>query len=188
MQISFGLRLPPEAQSVPVVRGLCRLNLRELGVEEQCVSDVCLAVTEACTNVVLHAETAIAEYEVRVDFDAEHCAIRVVDTGAGFDPEVLERQAAAIFEESGRGIEIMRKLMDRLSFSSPEHRGTVVLLEKHLTVLEDSPLRSLSHDADVVPLPTAVAGATSVSNPRPSVATGRRARARGVGRSKPVRG
>ena len=55
MNIAFSVRLPVDAQSVPLVRGLLRQALQHLGVVSDGIDDVLLALTEACANVVRHA-------------------------------------------------------------------------------------------------------------------------------------
>jgi serine/threonine-protein kinase RsbW len=143
MEVVFKLHLPREASSVPVVRRLCRSSLRALGIEEECLADLELAVTEACTNVLRHATGATDEYEVEVKTTGSTCALRVTDAGAGFtpatglvDPAVMDASLA----EGGRGIHLMRVLVDDLRFVSDGSSGTVVHLEKTLRLQSDSPL------------------------------------------------
>ncbi len=135
MVITFNLRLPRDEASVPVVRHLCRDALVELGVEDHCVSDVELAVTEACTNVVRHAAGTHDVYEVAVQVDPSICSIKVTDLGIGVVDGDLSRQAAN-HEEGGRGIFLMRHLVDDLEFISKPEQGTLVRLEKHLSFIQ----------------------------------------------------
>lgn len=143
MQISFSLQLPTEARSVPVVRGLCRDNLLKLEVERRCVDDIALAVTEACANVVAHAEADLEMYEVSVQVDPEWCHIRVTDTGRGFDVAAVPPPVQGGYDESGRGIALMRSLVDKIDFESRPETGTVAHLQKRLVVSDKSPLRQL---------------------------------------------
>ena len=52
MNIAFSVRLPVDAQSVPLVRGLLRQALEHLGGAASGIDDILLALTEACANVV----------------------------------------------------------------------------------------------------------------------------------------
>jgi serine/threonine-protein kinase RsbW len=88
MHILFTLRLPSDARSVPVARGLCRDAMTRVGVHRSCIDDVALAVTEACANVTVHASGNGRSYEVQVEIDETWCHIRVVDTGPGPDRAV----------------------------------------------------------------------------------------------------
>jgi serine/threonine-protein kinase RsbW len=47
--------LPAEPESIAAVRAAVRARAEALLVEPSLLADICLAVTEACTNVVLHA-------------------------------------------------------------------------------------------------------------------------------------
>lgn len=49
------LTLPARAESLSIVRDALRALGSVLAIDEQRLADICLAVTEACTNVVLHA-------------------------------------------------------------------------------------------------------------------------------------
>jgi serine/threonine-protein kinase RsbW len=142
MEIAFRVSLPLEAASVPMVRRLCRCSFRTLGVEEECVADLELAVTEACTNVLKHAAGTDNTYEVEVRTDESTCDLRVKDKGSGFAPRTTEAGASRPqpVAEGGRGIQLMRELVDRLQFVSHELSGTVVHLEKSLRLSRDPPV------------------------------------------------
>jgi serine/threonine-protein kinase RsbW len=144
MEISFTLCLPRDEASVPVVRHLCRDALLKLGVSAECVSDIELAVTEACTNVLNHAAGTDEQYEVAVAIDDRHCEIRIVDTGKGFEHADVGHVTSAQMAESGRGVFLMRALVDELDFVSAPEQGTVVRLQKSLSLEPDSMLRVLS--------------------------------------------
>ena len=144
MEIHFSLCLPRDGESVPMVRHICRDALVELGVAGDCVGDVELAVTEACTNVLKHAAGTGDEYEVTVAIVEDDCVIRVVDSGSGFDHESVDRMnAVGSGEESGRGVFLMAAFVDGLRFTSRPEVGTVVHLEKKLQLNETSVIRRL---------------------------------------------
>ena len=138
MDIVFRLALPREAASVPVVRQLCRSSFRSLGIADDCSDDLELVVTEACTNVLKHASGRDA-YEVQVCLSGSSCEIQVKDTGGGFDHESHGLEEAQGTAEGGRGIHLMRVLVDRLQFVSADS-GTMVHLQKTLSLRDDSPL------------------------------------------------
>lgn len=138
----MALLLPRDARTIPVARHICREALRELGVEAECVGDIEVALTEACTNVLEHSEAG-NEYEVQVQLAESDCVIRVVDQGRGFDVEAPV-QRAADHSENGRGITLMHALVDRVKFESRPEEGTIVHLEKALMYVEGAPVTALS--------------------------------------------
>ena len=138
MQLVFTLSLPRDQASVPIVRHVCRDCLLKLGVEEECVSDIELAVTEACTNVLDHAQGTGDVYEVRVEVDEHRSKISVIDTGDGFEINPSTLTQAESGAESGRGLFLMKALVDDLKFISQPEEGTIVQLVKALTLRPDS--------------------------------------------------
>ncbi|WP_210747797.1 ATP-binding protein [Actinomadura latina] len=136
----FSLALPREALSVPVIRRLVGDALRGLGVSADCVDDVLVAASEACTNVVQHARSS-GEYEVTGHVDDGVCLLTIMDWGRGPRPAHAEDRGA--LSESGRGIKIMRALVDDLDIDSSPDRGTIVHLRKRLTWSDGALVRRL---------------------------------------------
>lgn len=152
MEIRFTLQLPRDALSVPVVRRVLNSSMNTLGVAEDCLTDIEIALAEACTNVLDHA-AAGDEYEVIAGIDDSMCVIEVVDTGRGFDAETLGHTDAEPTAEQGRGIQLIRSLVDRVHFRSRPETGMIVHLEKDLVYIEGSPLQRLAdRSADTVAL------------------------------------
>lgn len=143
MEIKVTLVLPRDALSVPVVRRVLASSMRTLGVADECLTDIEVALTEACTNVLDHV-AAGEEYEVIAGVRDDHCVIEVIDTGHGFDAEKLGHAEADPTAEEGRGIQLIRALVDRVHFQSRPESGTIVHLEKQLVYDNDSPMRRLS--------------------------------------------
>ena len=146
MTIVFTLCLPRDSASVPVVRQVFHSSLDKLGVESECLDDMELAVTEACTNVLKHASGTGDEYEVAVAVDDSTCEIRVTDTGSGFDHAAVNG-APSSSSESGRGIQLMKALVDKVQFLSQPQDGTIVRLVKELELSDGSVLRALGSPA-----------------------------------------
>lgn len=146
MTIVFTLCLPRDGASVPVVRHLLRSAMERLGVEPECLHDMELAVTEACTNVLQHATGTGDDYEVAVELNETMCEITVTDAGQGFDHSTVA-ESAAVSAESGRGIQLMRALVDKVQFLSRPQSGTIVHLVKELELRSNSVLRVLGSPA-----------------------------------------
>lgn len=131
----MALRLPRDAASVPLIRQMLDGTLRSLGVEPEIRDDIELMLTEACSNVIRHAEPS-DEYTVSAGVYDDLCVIRVVDTGDGFDPKAVAEPAPGA--EHGRGLQIMRALADDIRFSNRPDNGAVVCLEKKLRFMPDA--------------------------------------------------
>jgi serine/threonine-protein kinase RsbW len=137
MRITLSLSLPRDSMSIPIARHIVKAALENVGVEDECVHDVEVALSEACGNVLKHSGPG-DEYEVIVDLEGETCTIRVIDTGRGFDFAALGNAKAELSAERGRGVNLMHALVDRVKFTSKPEAGTVVHLEKDLRSTEGS--------------------------------------------------
>jgi serine/threonine-protein kinase RsbW len=133
MDISLALTLPRDEQTVPVARHIVRNAMEQVGVEETCVYDVELALSEACTNVLLHSGPG-DQFVVRLDLDERLGVIRVIDVGRGFDSARLQADESALDAERGRGLGLMQAVVDRVDFTTRSEAGTIVTLEKVLTL------------------------------------------------------
>jgi serine/threonine-protein kinase RsbW len=138
MELSLALTLPRDEQTVPVARHIVRNAMVQVGVEETCVDDVELALSEACTNVLLHSGPG-EQFIVRLDLEDRLGVIRVVDVGHGFDSAKLRTVDDDLVEaEQGRGLGLMQAMVDRVDFTSRPEAGTVVTLEKVLTYSDEA--------------------------------------------------
>jgi anti-sigma regulatory factor (Ser/Thr protein kinase) len=116
-----------------------------LGVATDCVDQIELALTEACTNVLKHAVETHGEYEVRIEVDHDRCSIRVTDSkGETFDHALYGKENPHLSAESGRGIFIMRAMVDQLEFYAEPNSGAAVHLVKQLKLDDGSILGKLA--------------------------------------------
>ena len=136
MELSLALTLPRDEQTVPVARHIVRNAMEQVGVESDCVYDFELAMSEACTNVLVHSGPG-DQYVVRLDMEHRIGRIRVVDVGHGFDSARLQAEGPLPEAERGRGLGLMHALVDRVQFTTRPEAGTIVTLEKALTYRAD---------------------------------------------------
>jgi len=146
VELKLTLALPRDEFSVPVARRVLARSLGVLGIEEGVVADIELALTEACTNVLDHAVDT-DEYEVSAGIDGTVCVIEVIDRGGGFDSSTSGLVEAEPTAEDGRGLLLMRALVDEVTFTSRPQVGTVVHLEKSLTWHDGAVIERLTRDA-----------------------------------------
>jgi serine/threonine-protein kinase RsbW len=137
-QMELSVALPRESGSVPVVRRLAAQALRAFGVADSHVEDVQLAITEACANVVEHAVDTDT-YEVRIELASDRCAITVLDQGGGFDATRVPKDVVDD-NEGGRGLRLMRALVDNVAFEDQPQTGAVVHMVEALEYDPKHPL------------------------------------------------
>ena len=143
MHIRIALSLPRDAQTVSLVRAVAMAALGRLGVDEECVDDIRLALSEACTNVIDHADTT-DDYDVRLEVSDIECSISVIDNGRSLGTTALEVAMPDPFSARGRGLAIMMALADRVDFRSEPEDGTIIHLVKRLSLVPGAPLALLA--------------------------------------------
>lgn len=120
MRVALDLQIPSDVNEIGRVVDLVR---RECEVTQfpprKCSLNIPVALTEAISNAILrgNGEDGSKRVRVRALLDAERLVLEVSDEGPGFDfdhtiidpttPDQIER-------EDGRGLFLMRKLMDRV--------------------------------------------------------------------------
>ena len=142
MHFDFGVCLPQEAETVALIRTIVTDTLARLGITPDCVEDIRLALSEACTNVVEHA-AGDDEYEVRFQVDDLQCQITVKNTGQHLDAQSLAGVMPDVTSARGRGVAIMHAVMHQVAFRSDPEAGTIVHLVKEIEVLPDGLLDRL---------------------------------------------
>jgi serine/threonine-protein kinase RsbW len=114
------LSLPARAENVAVVRHAFGGLGEALSVPEQLLSDIKLAVTEACTNVVIHAyPDGEGSMEVRAVLGEEQLSIVVRDQGRGVMPR-------ADSPGLGLGLPLIATLTESLELGTGDDDATEV--------------------------------------------------------------
>jgi len=104
------------------------------GFSEDDVMSIAMAVREAAVNAVLHGNAYDPGKKVTLAFDQvdKDLTIVVRDQGKGLDVDSIPDPLAPenLLKQSGRGIFLMRSLMDEVQIKASE-TGTEVKLIKH---------------------------------------------------------
>lgn len=135
MEVRFSVSLTREPRSVPLARRLCGLTLSTLGCDPECVRDIKLAVTEACSNVIEHAHSS-ERYELEFSVEGDLCKMQIIDAGTGFKPGANGGSPPSPAAENGRGLHLIGQLVDEATFDSAPERGTVVRMVKRLRLID----------------------------------------------------
>jgi serine/threonine-protein kinase RsbW len=125
--------------SVGVVEAAAERMAAGAGLDEDAVFHVTMAVREAAVNAVLHGNEYAPERKIEgwLENTGIDLIFVVADQGRGFDPEHLPDPLAPenVLRGSGRGIFLIRSLMDEVHFRQL-HPGTELTLVKHLAPAE----------------------------------------------------
>jgi serine/threonine-protein kinase RsbW len=142
--VKFCLAFGCEELSVPVMRRVLGDTLRGLGVEEESVYDILLAVSDACTGILGHGTGRRGRRPRQIwrrgrrPRQIGHCAVVTSLYGTGCQVEVTgpgcRRQSLAV----------ARAYVDDVRLRRRPGRGTVVTMRKHIIWSWDAPLRRLA--------------------------------------------
>ena len=90
-----------------------------------------VGLTEALSNAMLYGNGSDPQKRVRVEVDirVEEVEVRVTDQGVGFDPSKVPDPTLPdnITKSGGRGIFLMKALMDEVQFNDQGNSVTLVL-------------------------------------------------------------
>ena len=118
----FRLEVPSSTENLSLIRDFVATIGQQARMDEQEISNLELAVDEACANVIEHAygHDISQEVIVRAVFDDDSVRISVIDTGKGFDPtKVTPASIDSLVTErksGGLGIRLIKALMDDVRY------------------------------------------------------------------------
>ena len=124
---SVVLELPTANWTVAVARRALFGLLDAAGVPAAVGQDLALALSEGCANAVCHASAGLS-YRVRIDLYHSRCRLEIRDQGPGFDPRLVP--VAGRGTDGGRGLLIMRAVVDRVQIDVPRPSGIRVVMVK----------------------------------------------------------
>ncbi|MCI0387174.1 MAG: ATP-binding protein [Acidobacteria bacterium] len=118
----FTLQVPSSTENLALIRDFVTSVGKQAQMNDTDISNLELAVDEACANVIEHAygHDISKEVIIRAVVDEEAVRISVIDTGHGFDPTKLQQESLEQLisqrKSGGLGIRIIKSLMDEVSY------------------------------------------------------------------------
>ncbi len=127
------IEIPSEDRNIKKVSSEILASLSPYKVDEHRLFDIKLCVEEAVRNAIIHGNNADKKLHVKVNYwiNDDKLSIEVEDEGPGFDPDLIPdpTKDSNIMKESGRGVRLIRKLMDKIDFNE---KGNKIRMEKVL--------------------------------------------------------
>jgi len=113
---------------------------RELGLDDESIHWVGVAVRESVINAIKHGNGNDTAKHVFVEFETDRVdrapalTIRVRDQGDGFEPEALADPMAPenLLKASGRGIFLIKSFMDDVRLQRAPQGGMEILMVKRV--------------------------------------------------------
>jgi serine/threonine-protein kinase RsbW len=130
------MSMPSDPKNIRKVESFLKRVGRKVKLDEIQMHKVMVSLTEAVNNAIMHGNKADPHRKVvvRCEVVPGWLLFMVDDEGKGFRPEKVQNplKKENLLRESGRGIFLMRTLMDKVEFS-PTQGGTQVRLWLNLS-------------------------------------------------------
>jgi serine/threonine-protein kinase RsbW len=130
---NFFLEIESNPNNLITVEEFVNYFSKELNLDEEKLPGLLLAVTEAVTNAIIHANKCDETKKVTMNVlkDDHKLVITVKDEGKGFDPAKVPDPTAPenLLKDSGRGLYLMKIYMDELKYNiTPSGTETILIL------------------------------------------------------------
>lgn len=129
------IKIPSQQDFLPDVDMFVEGLLRGFGADESVIADIAISVSELVNNAISHGNKIGSEKPVSVVVERKGSKVRIsiTDGGTGFDPEAVADPIADdnLLKEVGRGLFIVRSLMDEVDIK-PSATGTTVVITKSI--------------------------------------------------------
>ena len=130
------LEVESSLESLPIIRRFIEEETAKVGLTERGVSEMRLAVDEACANIIMHGyKEAMGKIVVRVDHDENDVIVALSDSAPLYNP--LEETKAPDFGVSlderavgGMGVYLVKENTDSVEYETGKDRGNILILRK----------------------------------------------------------
>jgi anti-sigma regulatory factor (Ser/Thr protein kinase) len=104
------------------------------GLDGDATSEVELAVTEGCANVIRHCygNCDAERIDLVLTFTEGMLEVRIDDYGRFVDPSRIQGRPLDEVRPGGLGVHLMRKVMDEVSYTRNRWGGTSLTLRKRV--------------------------------------------------------
>ncbi len=131
---SYHIEIESDPNNLITVEEFVNYFAKDLGLDNERFAALLLAVTEATTNAIIHANKCDVNKLVSVDVEVDKTKIiiKITDEGEGFDPSIVPdpTQPENLLKDSGRGVYLMRVYMDELKYNiTPTGTETILTLK-----------------------------------------------------------
>ena len=129
------IKIPADLKYLTDVDDFIEGFLRDCGADESVVADIAISVSELVNNAVAYGSRYAPDQPIIITIDKMNSAVTITvsDQGTGFNPDDIADPLADenLLKEAGRGIFIVRSLMDAVDINA-SCQGTTVTITKAL--------------------------------------------------------
>ncbi len=131
------LQIPSSADYISDAYDFLESWLKQQNVPDDIIADIGIAVTELINNAIKHANKFDTSKKVTIilEYLNNEVVVSVSDEGRGFEPEKIPNPVSEenLLKEVGRGLFIVKSLMDDVKFSFPSNGGSRITIKKKIS-------------------------------------------------------
>jgi serine/threonine-protein kinase RsbW len=129
----YHLEIESDPNNLITVEEFVNYFAKDMGLNDEQLSVLLLAVTEATTNAIIHANKCDHSKIVTIHAHIEdsRLVVNVKDEGKGFDPSKIPdpTKPENLLKDSGRGVYLMKVYMDDVKYNmTPSGMETILTL------------------------------------------------------------
>lgn len=129
----YSIEVESDPNNLITVEEFVNYFAKDLGLSDEQLSVLLLAVTEATTNAIIHANKCDLSKLVTISAHIEDSKliVKVKDEGKGFDPSTIPNptEPENLLKDSGRGVFLMKVYMDDVKYNvTPNGMETILTL------------------------------------------------------------
>ncbi len=126
------LEMPAKPRYVGVARLITSSLARMQNFREEAIDDLKIAISELCTNAIIHTSNKgeLSPVVVRYITGDNYIQVEVQDNGPGFDAACVGRVRENGLVEKGFGIPLIKSLVDEFFCDSDPATGTCIRITK----------------------------------------------------------
>lgn len=128
----WSLTIPSDLRLLPLARAFIEGVCKTAGCETPTTDAIVVATDEAVNNIMRHAHRGHPEANLQIQcfLHADRIEVCLLDEGAPFDLSAVPHLDPAELRIGGRGIFLMRELMDELSCQPRGGQGNTLRMVK----------------------------------------------------------
>lgn len=127
--------VPSDSVHLATVDDFISTRLADEGISASTAADIAISVSEVVTNAIKHGNCDDSNKKVTVKYEInqDELIIYIKDEGDGFHPDTIPDPTDNdnLLKQVGRGIFIVRSLLDSVDFNFTDD-GTEVVLKKNI--------------------------------------------------------
>jgi len=117
-EIVFELKFSADPKKLRMVRERVQAVCEDIGCSKKTVSDVVIAVNEACMNIIQHAYKGDHSGDIVLEIQTlgDRLAIEITDFAEPVDKETIKPRALDDVKPGGLGTHFIQEIMDEIDY------------------------------------------------------------------------